>query len=111
MVIATDWEEFHDGVWMEKDGHTESRSFVEERTNHKEVDLSVPDNRSGQLDKNMVSDGSASSKDIESVRKVDWERIARGMRYPRLVFDGHSVINHPKLVALGLQVEAVGVHF
>lgn len=40
--------------------------------------------------------------------RLDWARIAQGMRKPRFVFDGRNMLDHQKLVDLGFRVEAIG---
>ncbi|KAL8788455.1 MAG: hypothetical protein Q9213_001678 [Squamulea squamosa] len=40
--------------------------------------------------------------------KLDWARIASGMRKPMFVFDGRNILDHCKLEALGFRVEAIG---
>ncbi|KAL8915537.1 MAG: hypothetical protein Q9171_000102 [Xanthocarpia ochracea] len=40
--------------------------------------------------------------------RLDWARIASGMRKPMFVFDGRNILDHGKLEALGFRVEAIG---
>lgn len=40
--------------------------------------------------------------------RLDWARIAQGMRKPRFVFDGRNMLDHEKLEYLGFRVEAIG---
>ncbi|KAL8874053.1 MAG: hypothetical protein Q9174_000558 [Haloplaca sp. 1 TL-2023] len=40
--------------------------------------------------------------------RLDWARIAQGMRKPMFVFDGRNMLDHGKLAALGFHVEAIG---
>lgn len=40
--------------------------------------------------------------------RLDWARIAQGMRKPRFVFDGRNMLDHEKLEDLGFRVEAIG---
>ena len=42
------------------------------------------------------------------VGRLDWARIAQGMRKPRFVFDGRNMLDHQKLEDLGFRVEAIG---
>ena len=55
-----------------------------------------------QLQAIQVSQGPASAN------RLDWARIARGMRKPMFVFDGRNMLDHGKLAALGFHVEAIG---
>ncbi|KAK1992052.1 nucleotide sugar dehydrogenase [Colletotrichum falcatum] len=43
----------------------------------------------------------------ETVGRVRWEEIARSMRHPKLVFDGHNFLNQ-QITSLGFQLEGVG---
>ncbi|KAL8950340.1 MAG: hypothetical protein Q9222_003626 [Ikaeria aurantiellina] len=43
-----------------------------------------------------------------SATRLDWGRIAAGMRKPMFVFDGRNILDHGKLKALGFRVEAIG---
>lgn len=40
--------------------------------------------------------------------RLDWARIAKGMRKPMFVFDGRNILDADKLEALGFRVEAIG---
>lgn len=40
--------------------------------------------------------------------KLDWARIAKGMRKPSFVFDGRNILDARKLEQLGFHVEAIG---
>ena len=41
-------------------------------------------------------------------KRLDWARIAKGMRKPMWVFDGRNILDAAKLEALGFRVEAIG---
>ena len=43
-----------------------------------------------------------------SPKRLDWQRLARLMRRPRLVFDGRNVVDPAKLQGLGFVVHSVG---
>ncbi|KAL8713976.1 MAG: hypothetical protein Q9220_002122 [cf. Caloplaca sp. 1 TL-2023] len=45
---------------------------------------------------------------LSSATRLDWARIASGMRKPMFVFDGRNILDHGKLEALGFRVEAIG---
>ena len=51
--------------------------------------------------------GSMSSMKHTLVR-LNWGRIASGMRRPRYIFDAHNMLDAGKLAALGCQVETIG---
>lgn len=40
--------------------------------------------------------------------RLDWARIATGMRKPMFVFDGRNILDAEKLESLGFRVEAIG---
>lgn len=40
--------------------------------------------------------------------RLDWARIAKGMRKPMFVFDGRNILDAAKLELLGFRVEAIG---
>ena len=40
--------------------------------------------------------------------RLDWARIAKGMRKPMFVFDGRNILDADKLESLGFRVEAIG---
>jgi len=40
--------------------------------------------------------------------RLDWVRVAQGMRKPRYIFDGRNMLDHQKLEALGFRVEVIG---
>lgn len=40
--------------------------------------------------------------------RLDWARIAKGMRKPMFVFDGRNILDAGKLESLGFRVEAIG---
>ncbi|KAL9586098.1 MAG: hypothetical protein Q9212_001136 [Teloschistes hypoglaucus] len=43
-----------------------------------------------------------------SFNRLDWARVAKGMRKPMFVFDGRNMLDHAKLEALGFRVESIG---
>ena len=46
--------------------------------------------------------------DSHHIQRLDWDRIACGMRRPKYVFDGRNIMDVAKLEKLGFQVEAIG---
>ena len=64
------------------------------------TDMSHPNAASGRLQIAKVTH--------EGATRLDWARIASGMRKPRFVFDGRNILDHSKLEALGFRVEAIG---
>lgn len=43
-----------------------------------------------------------------SMERLDWARVAKGMRKPMFVFDGRNILDGTKLEKLGFRVEAIG---
>ncbi|KAL8821704.1 MAG: hypothetical protein Q9223_000278 [Gallowayella weberi] len=62
--------------------------------------------KASSIDGRLQSVGIGSTE--ASSRKLDWARIASGMRRPMFVFDGRNILDHSKLEALGFRVEAIG---
>ena len=60
--------------------------------------------------KSTKAEPSESSFGLEETKteRLDWVRIAKGMRKPMWIFDGRNVLDAPKLEALGFRVEAIG---
>ena len=44
----------------------------------------------------------------EDIERLNWTRIAYGMRRPKWVFDGRNILDATKLEKLGFKVEAIG---
>lgn len=51
---------------------------------------------------------SSSAQPFTDPPRLDWARIAQGMRKPSFVFDGRNILDARKLEALGFHVEAIG---
>ncbi|KAL8724755.1 MAG: hypothetical protein Q9166_007769 [cf. Caloplaca sp. 2 TL-2023] len=49
-----------------------------------------------------------SKPEAGATSRLDWARIAQGMRRPMFVFDGRNMLDHGKLETLGFRVEAIG---
>ncbi|KAI9868314.1 MAG: UDP-glucose 6-dehydrogenase 1 [Trichoglossum hirsutum] len=43
------------------------------------------------------------------MNRLDWSRVASGMRKPMFIFDGRGILDADKLKKLGFRVEAIGV--
>lgn len=43
-----------------------------------------------------------------STERLDWARVAKGMRKPMFVFDGRNILDRTKLEKLGFRVEGIG---
>ena len=61
-----------------------------------------------QIDMTILSNGSRDSGE-SGITRLDWGRVALGMRKPMFVFDGRSILDADKLERLGFRVEAIGV--
>ena len=62
---------------------------------------------SDKTTKDRPSESNFGPEEIKTER-LDWARIAKGMRKPMWVFDGRNVLDAAKLEALGFRVEAIG---
>ena len=62
---------------------------------------------SDKSNKDRPSKSDFGSEETKTER-LDWARIAKGMRKPMWVFDGRNILDAPKLEALGFRVEAIG---
>ncbi|KAK5256483.1 hypothetical protein LTR16_003175 [Cryomyces antarcticus] len=103
-----------------------ANNFVPEGTRHKEEELCAVSAFLGALEARNVkvespritsddegSEGSSVRVPITPAQtvpqwRIDWVRIARGMRKPMFVFDGRNILDHGKLQRLGFRVEAIG---
>lgn len=56
---------------------------------------------------NLGSDGKTPTS-ADGPKRLDWTKIARLMRRPRLVFDGRNVVEGSKLESLGFVVQGIG---
>ncbi|KAI9723641.1 MAG: hypothetical protein M1812_000941 [Candelaria pacifica] len=52
--------------------------------------------------------GSRNTAHSQSNERLDWSRIAKGMKKPMFVFDGRNILDADKLEKLGFRVEAIG---
>ena len=50
----------------------------------------------------------AADTGVCNTRRLDWRRVARGMRRPMYVFDGRNILDAAKLERLGFRVETIG---
>ena len=44
----------------------------------------------------------------ESATRVEWSKIALGMRHPKLLFDGRNIVDAEELAKLGIEVHMIG---
>ena len=120
VVIMTEWEEFSNKI--EEGGQSAlkeispNRLQVPERSTNREWPRETdPAACLKPLAENTVSArpsihslNAKVASLTNSSNHLDWDRIARGMRRPRYVFDGRNMLDHKKLEALGFRVEAIG---
>ena len=130
VVVLTEWDEFSNRCRNESQENTSATKILSERhtntvltTNRMIINSPVLKEAAGSRSKNTDSgpEGPRSSilsrmlaraltlEDNQSDRPgLDWERIARSMKKPSLVFDGRNILDHEKLEAIGFRVEAIG---
>lgn len=80
-----------------------SDSEAHEERQHLAVDTPLTTPGSPSLDANDKTPTS-----VDGPRRLDWSKIARLMRRPRLVFDGRNVVEGSKLESLGFVVQGIG---
>lgn len=89
------------------DSSSQSDANSSEGDTHEErqhmVDTPLTDPGSPLLD----DDGKTPTK-ADGPKRLDWHKIARLMRRPRLVFDGRNVVEGVKLESLGFVVQGIG---
>lgn len=78
---------------------------VSPRKLHSEVVYSASASFAKRRLQSMESIVAESSADDD---RLDWARIANGMRKPMFVFDGRNILDADKLESLGFRVEAIG---
>ena len=52
--------------------------------------------------------GATVNNEATCIARLDWSRIAAGMKRPMYVFDGRNILDGAKLEKLGFRVEAIG---
>ena len=119
VVVVTEWDEFSNkSVLDEQVVLTEidtnqgvsSKRFDKLREVHIPFtgDENLKNATSGNLDTKIRTFRVESTLDKQQAERLDWARIAQGMRRPRFVFDGRNMLDHKKLEDLGFRVEAIG---
>lgn len=119
VVIMTEWDEFRN---KDSDCETSSpASFGPSPVSstfsfRSELDQSMRDGNSTrkssdlpwkpktQLSKNHCS----RERQFNSIKRIDWEQIAKAMRKPMHVFDGRNILDRDALRKLGFLVESIG---
>ncbi|KAH0553178.1 hypothetical protein GP486_006643 [Trichoglossum hirsutum] len=80
----------------------------------------APRGRQGSLVSSLSTGGASERADTiamfiggdgeeNKMNRLDWGRVALGMRKPMFVFDGRGILDADKLRKLGFRVEAIGV--
>ncbi|KAK2743693.1 nucleotide sugar dehydrogenase [Colletotrichum kahawae] len=59
--------------------------------------------------KNLEYDSTQRGAEQHDLGRVQWGTIARSMRAPKLLFDGHNFLD-TRIISLGFQVQSVGRH-
>ena len=130
VVIVTEWDEFSNKTVQDTPETTFSTSVLTEVSPNKkssvkssmQIQKSKPHSppQSPTLSGKVRSASNSMTPDPEgftdygtntggrSVERLDWARVARGMRKPMFVFDGRNILDRVKLEKLGFRVEAIG---
>ena len=130
VVILTEWDEFSNKSSHDMSRNTTSTPALTEANPNKKY--SVPSSIQTQTLKphktplsvtragRLLSPGSCTTVNPEeftdlgmtsrgqSMERLDWARVAKGMRKPMFVFDGRNILDGTKLEKLGFRVEAIG---
>lgn len=114
VVIATEWDEFSNRTLADEQlvlkEASPNRLQVPERPRATGLATSpkpVLENMTGGTTSLRSFDVGAVDP-TTSLGRLDWARVAQGMRKPRYVFDGRNMLDHTKLEALGFRVEVIG---
>ena len=111
VVVMTDWDEFSnrsadDMETMVPQIISASKKSSSQQLQRLQQSLTETRNQLPDSPSETVQ-GSVSSMKYTLVR-LNWGRIASGMRRPRYIFDAHNMLDAGKLEALGCQVETIG---
>ncbi|EKD16206.1 uncharacterized protein L3040_009555 [Drepanopeziza brunnea f. sp. 'multigermtubi'] len=96
VVIVTEWDEFGNRT-----------SAAPERSVAVSTPPATP--RRGTSETEKAFSVSLELEPAALKAKVDWEKVARGMRKPMYVFDGRNMVEPRSLEDLGFQVEGIGM--
>jgi UDPglucose 6-dehydrogenase len=120
VVIVTEWDEFSNRTLADerlvlKEVSPNRLQVSEMSANRERPRAAGPATLSKPVLENMTG-GTTSVRSFDvgavdpttSSGRLDWARVAQGMRKPRYVFDGRNMLDHTKLEALGFRVEVIG---
>lgn len=122
VVVVTEWDEFGNKTQASEDvvltEVSPNRLQVAEKSKNRARprETAEPTSLKPETKENLKGGSTSSVRsldidtklDSQSQGRLDWGRIAESMRRPRYVFDGRNMLDHKKLEALGLRVEAIG---
>ncbi|KAL8797490.1 MAG: hypothetical protein Q9195_000306 [Heterodermia aff. obscurata] len=117
VVVVTEWDEFSNKAKPDEQvvlSEIDPNQSISPKRFDKPREAHLPS--PGSIDYENKTGGVTTVREFQVVLKshapevgrLDWARIAQGMRKPRFVFDGRNMLDHQKLVDLGFRVEAIG---
>lgn len=110
VIIVTEWDEFSNRALADTQLVLQEFSPNRERARGTCLPTS-PKPALKDLTKGTTSVRSFDTEAVDpttSSGRLDWARVAQGMRKPRYVFDGRNMLDHTELEALGFRVEVIG---
>ena len=117
VVVVTEWDEFSNKTKLDEQvvlSEIDSNQSISPKRFDKPREAHLPspgrigfENKVGGIT-NIREFRVAVKTHAPEVGRLDWARIAQGMRKPRFIFDGRNMLDHQKLEDLGFHVEAIG---
>ena len=121
VVLVTEWDEFGnkprevDDTVLREVSPNRMQVFAPAQNSMRRRETTQPTSPKFQLKEitiggtqSVPSSATHTTIASECMPRLDWGRIAEGMRKPKYVFDGRNMLDHRKLEALGFRVEAIG---
>ena len=131
VVVVTEWDEFSNKAKTTSPTYTTSPTILSEVNQNRKLksqsllengNFGAPSTSNSLLISKKENNYPSSQAPIaqESLQsvldatrvppdlKLDWARIAKGMRKPSFVFDGRNILDARKLEQLGFHVESIG---
>lgn len=117
VVVVTEWDEFSNKTKLDEQvvlSEIDPNQSISPKRFDKPREAHLPS--PGKTGFENKTGGVTTARDFQltvkslaaEVGRLDWARIAQGMRKPRFVFDGRNMLDHQKLEDLGFRVEAIG---
>lgn len=130
LVVLTEWDEFRTGrlsvppslaletLRLGESGRGKVPSQSTDESSQSDANSSggdVPEEHARPVDTPLTSPGTPTididgktPTNADGPKRLDWTKVSRLMRRPRLVFDGRNVVEGPELESLGFVVQGIG---